>query len=81
MAARAPIAADGIRNLLALPSAACATMDRGLVVFGVLFLLLPLLLAIAIPFATTAALALGLTVTLIALLGTGFLWGIAFVDV
>lgn len=54
-------------------------MERGLVVFGVLFLLLPLLLAAGILFVPTAA--FGLTLALVALLAFGFAWGIAFIDV
>ncbi|HUR68198.1 MAG TPA: hypothetical protein VM370_03060 [Candidatus Thermoplasmatota archaeon] len=54
-------------------------MERGLLVFGVLFVLLPLLLVGAI-FVAPATAAFGLTLALVALLGLGFLLGIAFVD-
>ena len=54
-------------------------MERGPIVFGVLFLLVPLLLALAIPFAPGAA--FGLTIALVALLVFGFTWAIVFVDV
>lgn len=53
-------------------------MERGLVVFGVLFILLPLLLAGGI--ALVPGMAFGLTLALIALIAMGFAWGIAFVD-
>lgn len=53
-------------------------MERGLIVFGVLFLVLPLLLAIGIVLAPGSAFALLLG--LVALLCLGFAWGIAFVD-
>lgn len=55
-------------------------MERGFVVFGVLFILLPLLLALGIPFVGAAA-AFGLTLALVAVLTLGFAWGIAFVDI
>ncbi|HVM45158.1 MAG TPA: hypothetical protein VM582_04415 [Candidatus Thermoplasmatota archaeon] len=54
-------------------------MERGLVVFGVLFLVLPLLLAAGILFLPDAA--FGFTLALVALLAVGFAWGIAFIDV
>lgn len=54
-------------------------MDRGLVVFGVLFLAIPLALAIGV-FAVPSA-AFGLTLALVAVLAFGFLCGIAFIDV
>lgn len=54
-------------------------MERGPVVFGVLFLLVPLLLALMIPF--VPGMAFGATIALIALLALGFTWAIAFVDV
>lgn len=54
-------------------------MERGLIVFGVLFLLIPLLLAGGILFVPGAA--FGLTIALVALLALGFAWGIAFLDV
>ena len=55
-------------------------MERGLVVFSLLFLALPLLLALGVLFAPGLA-AFGLTAALVALLAFGFLVGIAFVDV
>jgi hypothetical protein len=53
-------------------------MERGLIVFGVLFLVLPLLLAGGVLFVPGAA--FGLTLALVALLALGFAMGIAFVD-
>jgi len=53
-------------------------MARGLVVFGVLFLVLPALLALGMVLAPVAA--FGFTLALVALLTTGFALGIAFVD-
>lgn len=55
-------------------------MERGFVVFGVLFLLLPLIILGGL-LMTTGGTAFALTLALIALLGMGFLAGIAFVDV
>lgn len=54
-------------------------MERGLVVFGVLFLVIPLLLAAGIVALPSAA--FGLTIALIAMLSFGFAVGLAFVDV
>lgn len=54
-------------------------MERGLVVFGVLFLVLPLLMLAGVMFVPGAA--FGFTLGLVALLGLGFMLGIAFVDV
>lgn len=54
-------------------------MERGRIVFGVLFLVLPLLLLVGILFLPGAA-AFGLVLALIALLTLGFALGIAFVD-
>lgn len=54
-------------------------MERGRIVFGVLFLVLPLLLLLGILFASGAA-AFGLALALIALLSLGFAVGIAFLD-
>ena len=53
-------------------------MERGLVVFGVLFLALPAILALGMIFFPAAA--FGLTLALVALLALGFAMGIAFVD-
>lgn len=54
-------------------------MERGRIVFGVLFLVLPLLLLLGILFVPGAA-SFGLALALIALLTLGFALGIAFVD-
>ena len=54
-------------------------METGRVVFGVLFLVLPLLLVAGIVLLPGAA-AFGLALALIALLALGFAWGIAFLD-
>lgn len=53
-------------------------MERGLVVFGVLFLVIPLLLAGGVLFVPGAA--FGFTLAIVALLALGFAMGIAFVD-
>lgn len=55
-------------------------MARGNLVFGALFVILPLILALGALFAP-ANVAFGLTLGLIAVLAFGFLWGIAFLDV
>lgn len=55
-------------------------MARGNLVFGALFVILPLILALGALFAP-ANVAFGLTMGLIAVLAFGFLWGIAFIDV
>lgn len=54
-------------------------MERGPIVFGVLFLLLPLLLALSVLVFPGAA--FGVTLAIVALLALGFSWAIAFVDV
>ncbi|HET6406151.1 MAG TPA: hypothetical protein VFH78_16050 [Candidatus Thermoplasmatota archaeon] len=54
-------------------------MERGIVVFGALFIVLPLLLLAGVLLLPSAA--FGLTLALIATLALGFVWGIAFVDV
>lgn len=54
-------------------------MERGRIVFGVLFLVLPLLLVAGI-FLLPGTAAFGLALALIALLALGFTWGITFVD-
>lgn len=54
-------------------------MERGRIVFGVLFLVLPLLLLAGILFLPGTA-SFGLALALVALLAAGFAWGIAFVD-
>lgn len=54
-------------------------MERGTVVFGVLFLVIPLLLALGVLFLPSAA--FGFTLAIVAILALGFTWAIAFVDV
>ena len=54
-------------------------MERGIVVFGALFLLIPLLLAAGVLVLPTAA--FGFTLALVAILALGFTFAIAFVDV
>lgn len=54
-------------------------MQRGLLVFGVLFLVLPLLMILGVALVPGAAYAL--TLGAIALLALGFGLGVAFVDV
>lgn len=54
-------------------------MERGTVVFGALFLVIPLLLALGVLVLPSAA--FGFTLALIAILALGFTFAIAFVDV
>lgn len=54
-------------------------MDRALVIYGALFLAIPLLLALGALF--LPGMAFGFTIALIAILSFGFLWGIAFLDI
>ena len=56
-------------------------VERGNLVFGAIFVVLPLLLAIGALAAPSAGVAFGLTLAVIALLAFGFLGAIAFVDV
>lgn len=53
-------------------------MERGLVIFGVIFLLVPLLLAAAV--LALPGMAFGLTLALVAVLSLGFFLGLAFLD-
>lgn len=53
-------------------------MDRSLVIYGVLFLVIPLILAAGALF--VPSMAFGLTLALIAVLALGFFWAIALVD-
>lgn len=53
-------------------------MERGQMVFGGLFLVLPLLLAAGVLFVPAAG--FGFTLAIIALLTFGFAFGIAFID-
>lgn len=66
------------KKVLAPFPCSAAPMERGQIVFGVLFLVLPLLLAAGVLFVPGAA--FGLTLALVALLALGFAMGIAFVD-
>ena len=54
-------------------------MERGTVVFGALFLVIPLLLAAGVFILPEAA--FGFTLALVAILALGFTFAIAFVDV
>ena len=67
------------KKILALLPCSPRVMERGLVVFGVLFLLLPLALVAGIVLVPGAAYAL--TLTLIAFVALGFGLALAFVDV
>ncbi len=54
-------------------------MERGILIFGALFLVIPLLLAAGVLVLPSAA--FGFTLALIAILALGFTFAIAFVDV
>lgn len=54
-------------------------MERGTVVFGAIFLVIPLLLTLGVLFLPSAA--FGFTLAIVAILALGFTTAIAFVDV